>query len=300
MNRQREGGISWTNTTWNPVTGCSKVSQGCKNCYAEREWARLSGYSRSVYRGRDFTDVRTHSERLAWPLRLKKPHMIFVNSMSDLFHEKVPEEFILEVFETMAECEQHRFQILTKRPERMVRLMPEIYEQLCYPSSGCPVSEERKPLPNVWLGVSIEDQATADERIPRLLRTPAAVRFLSYEPALGPIDLGRSYPCGYYCDEKIGHVDHPFWSRVNSDIHWVIIGTESGPQRREMKLEWAEKVLEDCRLSGVSVFVKQLPIGGKVSKKPEEWPAHLRVQEFPETKEGLTAATAKPSGKESD
>ena len=193
--------IEWTKgddgtpgATWNPVTGCSKVSQGCKNCYALRDWPRLSAPrpKPNIYTGREFTDVQCHPERLDQPLRWTKPRRIFVNSMSDLFHPDVPFEFIIEVFARMALAQQHTFQILTKRPKRMLDFLTTenfyqertikgkawqilgAYRNRNYSSFGM---KAPWPLPNVWLGVSVEDQATADERIPLLLETPAAVRW---------------------------------------------------------------------------------------------------------------------------
>lgn len=172
--------IQWTDETWNPVTGCTKVSQGCKHCYAERVFPRA--YAKT---GRCFTDVRTHPERLDQPLRWKKPRRVFVNSMSDLFHEDVPDEFIDKVWEIMANAPDHTFQILTKRPARMLAWTGGV------DAGKWPMWLLPWPLPNVWLGVSVEDQATADERIPPLLRTAAAVRFISLEPCLGPVDLSK-------------------------------------------------------------------------------------------------------------
>lgn len=160
-------GIAWTNATWNPVTGCTKVSQGCKYCYAEREWGRLSANPKATtYHGRAFTDVACHPERLDQPLRWKKPRMIFVNSMSDLFHEDVPDAFIDKVFAVMALAEKHTFQVLTKRPERMREYLhhPDRYDLIGM--TAMPLVDTGSfgllewPLPNVWLGVSVEDQAT--------------------------------------------------------------------------------------------------------------------------------------------
>jgi len=197
--------IQWTDATWSPVSGCSKVSAGCKHCYAERDWPRLAKNPKSPYFGRDFTDVRCHPERLDQPLRWRKPRRIFVNSMSDLFHESVPDSFIDEVFAVMSRCgddttprfdafDAHQFQVLTKRPARMRRYM----EDEIRGSAVCARRLKYRggsliewPPPNVWLGVSVEDQATADERIPILLQTPAAVRFVSAEPLLNPVDLSQ-------------------------------------------------------------------------------------------------------------
>lgn len=222
--------IEWTEETWNPVTGCTKVSQGCKNCYAELLFPRVYGKERK------FTDVRTHEDRLEIPLKRKKPTMYFVNSMSDLFHSDVPDSFIEAVWTSMARARQHTFQILTKRPGRMMNL-------LCtWERDGRGWREGCKILPNVWLGVSCEDQKTADSRIPLLLDTPAAVRFLSLEPLLGPVDLnGLLFSNG-----------SPY-----SIIHWVIVGGKSGPNARPMKIEWARELRDQCQAVNVPFFFKQ-------------------------------------------
>lgn len=211
-------GIEWTDATWNPVTGCSKVSSGCKHCYAERDWARLSANPETRYFNRLFTDVQVHGDMLSLPVRWAKPRRIFVNSMSDLFHVEVTDGFIANVFAVMAACPQHTFQVLTKRPERMLDLLggkdarwiaqaqQRMTEAGVIPAGAYTV---RWPLPNVWIGVSVEDQEAADERIPLLLRTPAAVRWISAEPLLGHVDLGRwigdedCYVCGarFFGDE---------------------------------------------------------------------------------------------------
>lgn len=225
-------GIEWTDATWNPVTGCAKVSQGCKHCYAEREWPRMTKLV-PAYAGRDFTDVRCHPERLDQPLRWQKPRMIFVNSMSDLFHPDVPDDFIERVFETMATAHHHTFQVLTKRADRMYefcRDLPFI-------------------LPNVWLGVSVEDQAAADERIPHLLRTPAAVRWISAEPLLGPVDLER----------WINPVSQVFGTLHQAPLalSWVVAGGESGPKARPMHPQWARDLRDQCAAAGVPFLFKQ-------------------------------------------
>lgn len=200
--------IEWTDRVWNPVTGCTKVSAGCKNCYAE-------GVAHRFWGDRKFTDVRTHADRLDEPLRWRKPLRVFVNSMSDLFHDDVPDDFLRRVFASMAIVPECTFQVLTKRPERMRQFVAENNAESCLVAAdegrarGAFAVEPRLsfhararlestvvprpswPLPNVWLGVSVEDQRAAEERIPVLLRTPAAVRFLSCEPLLGPVDLNR-------------------------------------------------------------------------------------------------------------
>ena len=268
--------IAWTNCTWNPLRGCTEISPGCAHCYAAAVAARFSGLGQP-YEGLAYRDangrahwtgqVRTVPEKLAEPLKWKKPRMVFVNSMSDLFHEDVPDEYIAAVFGVMAACPQHTFQVLTKRSERLrhwFAWLPRHYdgprrtdlpwytEDLVTRLKLAP--ETDWPLPNVWLGVSVEDQRRADERIPHLLRTPAAVRFLSVEPLLGPVDLERAVPCGYYCDPAVGHVDH---YPALDGIHWVIVGGESGPGFRPMNLDWARSIRDQCQAAGVPFFYKQ-------------------------------------------
>jgi protein gp37 len=229
--------IEWTATknidgtitkgkVWNPVTGCTKVSQGCKNCYAEVLAKRFWGE-------RKFTDVQCHPERLEQPLHWRKPSRVFVNSMSDLFHPDVPDEFIYSVWNIISQSPQHTYQILTKRPERMFRRL-----------SNLGFRE------NVWIGVSVEDQATADDRIPLLLQTPAAVRFVSCEPLLGPVDLSE----WLFPDET-----HPSHGILTGDpqLDWVIVGGESGPHARPMHPDWARSLRDQCQAAGVPFFFKQ-------------------------------------------
>lgn len=233
--------IEWTEKTWNPVTGCSKVSQGCKHCYAERIFQR-------PYPGRDFTDVRTHEDRLDAPLHWRKPSRIFVNSMSDLFHEKVPFEFIDAVRQITFEAKQHTFQILTKRPERMLTYWNWSYEKNLIPEWPS----------NVWLGVSVEDQKTADERIPLLLQTPAAVRWISAEPLLGPIDIRRYLWCGHKA--YYGDVVCPICGDARAEsapLDWVVTGGESGPGARPTHPDWARSLRDQCVTAGVPFFFKQ-------------------------------------------
>lgn len=259
--------IEWTNKTWNPVTGCTKVSQGCKNCYAERMYERFNGKG-------TFKNVTCHDDRLLQPLRWRKPYMVFVNSMSDIFHEAVPFEFVRKVFGVMAVCQDHTFQILTKRPERMADFFKwmndtdpdfqndpadEIYN-LCIEAgieTGCGSAfvTDEWPLKNVWLGVSVEDQKAADERIPILRDVPAAVRFISCEPMLGPIDLIN------LCDGKI--------DAFNPGVQWVICGGESGPGARPMHPDWARSLRNQCANAGVPFFFKQwgewYPLGDRIT-----------------------------------
>lgn len=221
--------IEWTDTTWNPVTGCTKVSQGCKHCYAERDWSRLSANARTRYHGRRFTDVECHVDVLRLPLRWTKSRHIFVNSMSDLFHEAVPLDFIARVWIVMAHARQHTFQILTKRAARMREVVQSLSD-----ING-------RPLPNVYLGVSVEDQAAADERIAPLQDTPAARRFISAEPLLGEVRLAAH-----------------LWTRIGLPrLDWVIAGGESGPHARPMHPDWVRRLRDACIDAGVPFFFKQ-------------------------------------------
>jgi len=284
--------IEWTKDTRNPVVGCSRVSEGCRNCYAEPRSYHNRACGTPQYKG---LTKKTKSGEIHWtgvvrfvesaldkPLHWKKPRRIFVNSMSDLFHEKVKDEWIDRIFAVIAEAPQHTFQILTKRPERMREW----------------VTRSRPlPLPNVWLGVSVEDQETADERIPLLMQTPAAVRWVSYEPALGPVD---------------------FSSWLGGGLDWIVVGGESGPGARRFDLAWARQTIAQCRAAGVAVFVKQMGSRPIVRRHPvprdgwepvtgqnwqpirltntkggdiAEWPTALRVREYPAAG---AAATAEP------
>lgn len=243
--------IEWTEATWNPVTGCSKVSAGCKHCYAERDWVRLSANPHTRYHGRAFTDVQCHGDVLDLPLRWKRPRRIFVNSMSDLFHESVPDIFIADVFGIMAATPQHAYQVLTKRPERarwLLRNQGILNFAAAVEECAALYSPARVdwPLENVWLGVSIEDQATADERIPILLDTPAWTRWVSAEPLLGPVDMLG------YLDGLVASADI---SRPNID--WLVVGGESGPKARPMRPEWVRSLLGQCVESAVPFLFKQ-------------------------------------------
>lgn len=240
-------GIEWTDATWNPVTGCDKVSPGCDRCYAEtfaERWRGTEGH----YFEAGF-DVQLRPDKLDMPLRWTKPRKVFVNSMSDLFHDKVPDEFIAKVFSVMACADHHTFQLLTKRHGRMRSLLTsEAFRELVFKCQALDlpgdVMGDYWPLPNVWLGVSAEDQKRADLRIPALLDTPAAVRFVSAEPLLGPINL---------------HTDpieagSPFWG---SQLDWVIVGGESGPDARPMHPDWARSMRDQCVDAGVPFLFKQ-------------------------------------------
>lgn len=234
--------IEWTDQTWNPVVGCTRVSPGCKYCYAfelhdMRHRAHLAGSKVPKQYAKPFKEVQLMPERLDDPLHWKKPRMVFVNSMSDLFHEDIPDEFITKVFVSMAAAGQHTFQVLTKRAERMREFI----------LSKKRLTEE--PLRNVWLGVSVEDQQRADERIPVLNRTPAAVRFLSCEPLLGPVNL-RSEHIRWAIDGECDQLGYPL-------LDWVIVGGESGMLARPMELGWARSIRDQCVAAHIPFFFKQ-------------------------------------------
>lgn len=249
--------IEWTEATWNPVTGCTKVSQGCKHCYAERDWCRMQHLP--AYAGRAFTDVDVHYDRLAQPVHWKRPRFIFVNSMSDLFHEAVPNIFIDDVFGVMAACERHTFQILTKRPARMREYLREDRrhhwaDAVARRFGGSDpdalhdaIHYGERALPNVWIGVSVEDQTAADERIPLLLQTPAAVRWISAEPLLGPVDLTQFIVRSF--DEAV--------AAEHYGLDWVVAGGESGQKARPMHPDWAYSVMEQCAAAHVPFLFKQ-------------------------------------------
>lgn len=227
----QQSAIEWTDATWNPVTGCTKVSPGCKHCYAETFAERWRGIPGHPYE--QGFDLKLHPDRLELPLHWKKPRRIFVNSMSDLFHEKVSFEFIEKIFCVMCNyyTSHHTFQVLTKRPEKMIQYFKAV-------TRYAGLTE----LPrNIWLGVSVENQEYADKRIPMLLKVPAAVRFLSCEPLLGPISLGNL-----------------------NGIHWVIVGGESGPGARPVQRDWVEDIKSQCIQYDVPFFFKQW---GGVRKK---------------------------------
>jgi protein gp37 len=234
--------IEWADKVWNPVTGCTKVSEGCRNCYAEVIANRFWGE-------RKFTDVQCHPDRLGIPSHWRKPSKIFVNSMSDLFHEDVPDDFIREVFSAMylPENRKHTFIVLTKRPERMRNMIHYA------PDLGN----------HIWLGVSVENQAAADERIPLLLQTPAAVRFVSVEPMLERVDLSKvwvDYLSGWTADTAMDKNGDPESYQVQTEkLDWVICGGESGVHARpHPPLIDVHFLKEQCVSAGVPFFLKQM------------------------------------------
>jgi len=254
--------IEWTEATWNPLAGCTAVSPGCDRCYAARDASgrlvHLPLYAGLAKAGVFTGEVRLAPERLDQPLRWRKPRRIFVNSMSDLFHEKVPDEYIARVFATMAAAEQHTFQVLTKRHGRMRALLSSEQFQgavqgLRLDLVGLTLPWAKWPLPNVWLGVSAEDQHWADIRIPVLLDTPAAVRWISAEPLLGPIELQWCAGINAIEQDWIAGgtgAAHPF-------LDWVVVGGESGPGARPIHPDWAGDLRDQCTGAGVPFLFKQ-------------------------------------------
>lgn len=227
-----ETSIEWTDATWNPVAGCTVLTAGCTNCYAMRMAARLEAMGTAKYRGL----TRKSGKRAVWtgkitldeatlsaPLAWRKPRKVFVNSMSDLFHEAVPAEFVAKVWQTMEATPHHTYQILTKRPDRMAEIVPALAR-----------------LPNVWLGTSVEDDRVLD-RIDQLRKVPAFVRFISFEPLIGSVSTADL-----------------------TDIHWAIVGGESGPKARDMNPRWVDEIEQLCRRYRTAFFFKQW--GGKNKK----------------------------------
>ncbi|KKN81348.1 hypothetical protein LCGC14_0319610 [marine sediment metagenome] len=298
--------IQWTATvnkdgtvtpgaTWNPIVGCRRVSAGCEKCYAERlsatrlsQTPRYKGLAVMRKAGPRWTGkTRFIPDELVKPLRWQRPRKIFVCDMADLFYKEVRPEWIAAVFGVMASAPHHTFQVLTKRPEIAAdwfkNWQPEECQKIAMnlvPWKGFLNTKfvDRWPLPNVWLGTSIEDQATADKRINYLRKCPAEIRFVSYEPALGPIDFEE-------------HV-------VNKrPLDWIIVGGESGPGARPFDVNWARKTIDICRDEDVACFVKQLgarPYDSTSGAAPylndrkggdiTEWPPPLRVRQFPKTR----------------
>lgn len=255
--------IEWTDETWNPITGCSAISEGCANCYAKRMANRLKG--RCGYDARNPFRVTLHFKRLMKPLEWREPRRVFVCSMGDMFHDQVPFGFIAKLFATFLLCQRHTFQVLTKRPHRMREFFDWLrtpagrdkwLKAIVSPPDGDHEEWTRRwPLPNVWLGVTAENQARADERIPLLLQTPAAVRFVSVEPMLGPVDMDFGIPPGA------------------KNVDWVICGAETGPGARPMYPDWAIDLRGQCNVAGVPFFFKKWSKGTDLDiEMPREWP----------------------------
>jgi len=313
-------GIAWTGATWTPirarhrVTGkvgwyCQRISEGCRHCYA----ATMNGWRGN---GVDYTvpalahvELYLDERILAALLRWRTPRRIFVCSMTDLFGAWMPDEWIDRIFAVMALAPQHTFQVLTKRPERMRAYLEQVSDERDMqrwarwadiaksPCAAGIFDELDWPIANAHLGVSVEDQPTADARIPLLLQTPAAVRFVSYEPALGPVDFGkingrtstRVHDSGRM-DVLRGiavypttHPEYPEQGYPMQPLDWLIVGCESGPNRRNQDgyEACARAAIQQAQAAGVRVFHKQMPIKGRVSHDPSEWPEDLRVREWP-------------------
>lgn len=278
--------IEWTDATWNPTVGCDKISPGCAHCYAEVMAKRLQSMRKPGYegvvddKGRWTGRVNLVEQRLEQPLTWKRPRKIFVDSMSDLFHERVPISYIARVFATMFEAQWHTFQVLTKRADRMHAILnrPDFvdgvaeaaWQALCKrsPEKAAILSPENIrddlemcwPLDNAWLGVSVEDQHQADLRLPYLVMTPAVRRVVSAEPLLGPVDLSKylhmvnrhdleQYSAGEATAERA--------RRLRYAVHWVIVGGESGPGARPMDPDWARSLRDQCNAMAVPFFFKQ-------------------------------------------
>lgn len=249
--------IEWTGKTLNFLAGCTRVSEGCRNCYAEKMAKRLAAMGQKKYEGLLTDDGRWNGKlnidekAFDVPGKTKKPTTFFVNSMSDLFHESVPDAWLDKIFDVLEDNPHHIYQILTKRPERMQAYLSKRWKVAYLPQF-------------IWLGVSVENQQAADERIHHLLNTPAAVRFLSCEPLLGPVDLnsvdrgsigmnGFPDPVGAFAEWQ----EKPMRAKLRDGIDWVIAGGESGPGARPMHPEWARSLRDQCQAAGTAFFFKQ-------------------------------------------
>lgn len=303
--------IEWADATWNPIVGCTKVSPGCDHCYAIRTAHRMTAnpnprvsqaYAGTEAGGEWTGKVNLLTDRLDQPLRWRKPRRIFVNAQSDLFHKDVPDEFIARVFAVMALTPRHTYQVLTKRHGRMRSLLrsdnfrPAVEDAMR--GIVAAYRTERAwyaawPLPNLWLGVSVEDQQWADIRVPALLDTPAAVRWLSCEPLLGPVDLRGLLQC-FHCKtthkfELCDRMSHPvpYGALSKRHVDWVVVGGESGPGARPMHPAWARSLRDQCQDAGVpfhfkqagSVLAREWGCTGK-GTDPDEWPESF-PREYP-------------------
>lgn len=304
--------IEWTDETWTPVTGCQQITPGCGHCYAKTEHDRrhaayLAGNRMAPQYAVPFENVQLQPKRLTQPLSWRQPRRIFVCSGADLFHDDVPLEYLARVWAVMALAPRHTFQVLTKRPARMRAVLrhPDFYGLVLDAAHefrsarkdlySVPVSNPAHAAfyPQIWVGVSVENQRFANERIPILLDTPAAVRFLSCEPLLGPLDFTSgggegADPWTFSMLRGEDGVEPPI-----PGIDWVIVGGESGKGARRFELNWGESILDQCRTAGVPAFMKQIgahatlggpdfpySIGGH-GDDMERWPNQFRVREFP-------------------
>ena len=322
--------IEYCDTVWNPVVGCSKVSPGCAHCYAEKMAWRLKnaafapGANESLLKYVDVVDhghwngqVRVDEKKLEEPLRWRKPRRIFVNSMGDLFHPDVPESFISAVFYVMQKAKQHIFLVLTKRPERMAEFIDhQVHCDNAYPdhawrigadsTAGRPFGyghyrreeKQRPPLPNVWLGVTAENQQAADERIPILLQIPAAVRFVSVEPMLGLVDL-RDYlrpktKTAFYNRGGRGRAMEVVIRKEH--LNWVICGGETGPNARPCHPDWVRSLRDQCQAAGVPFFFKSWGEYKPLPFSDREDGLHT-LQEYPGCKYDFVKVGKKEAGR---
>jgi len=298
-------GITYLDEAWNTVYGCTPISPGCANCYAAEVTFGLARKGQTnkagLSNGRDFNGVvRCLEDRLTMPLHWKRPRVIGVNFMGDTFHESVPSRFILKLFAVMSLCPQHQFMMLTKRAGEMAGWFAqygsdEVYRQVSRwldHEDGDPLGEGKIwdaahnlagvlpwPLPNVLLGVTVEDQQRADERIPWLLKCPGR-KWLSVEPMLEPINLRTGVYASVCGGERGTSLDG---LAMGDGISLVIVGCESIQRRpgRPMSLDWARSLRDQCKAAGVAYYVKQLEVDGKVTDHMPDFPADLRIREFP-------------------
>ncbi len=312
--------IGWTNSTWNIVSGCDEVSLGCDRCYAKTFTERWRGTSGHYFE--NGFDVTLRPLRMGLPFRWRKPRRIFVTSLGDLFHDKVPDDFVVDVFAVITLTPQHAYQLLTKRHARMRSLLsrPEFWYRVgrqarhfgyeydnaanffadgrnIYDTS---VWDELRYLPNVHLGVSAEDQHWADIRIPALMETPAAVRFISAEPLIGPLNIAEYLTAGGCHTFPDGEAFPSIClsPSCGTCINWLIAGGESDSGARPMDLGWVRNIRDQCADAGVPLFVKQMGsvwarenrASDRKGATPAEWPEDLRIQQFPTAREPEPAA----------
>lgn len=280
--------IEWATETWNPITGCTPISEACTNCYAERMSRRLAG--RYGYPKDDPFRVTVHRDKIEKPLRWRKPRRVFVVSMGDLFHEDVPIHITAAILGIAALCPNHTFLFLTKRPSRMSTFFTYYHEgdyrrnlnwwinEACLKISAnmalgvrLRLQDPVFPLPNIWLGCTVENQKRADERIPILLQIPAAVRFVSVEPMLEPMEL-NTVPCSCYAGYGPPHPDCE--DEHGPKLDWVICGAETGPGARYMDQSWPRDLLAQCKAAGIPFFMKAM-------SNKEPIPDDLAIREYP-------------------
>lgn len=328
--------IQWADDSWNFIHGCTRTSEGCLNCYIDRTPPFRMSHNR--FDSPDIggaTDLRLYPERLTLPLHWTKPRRIFVNSLSDMFHNQVADALIARAFATMAATPRHTYLLLTKRHARMKSLLSSGGQRLLEAApdqkTAQAINDAGWPLPNLHLGVSTENQRWADIRIAALLDTPAAVRWISAEPLLGPIDLGMGDPhAGHEYDDVNGY-PHPYicltcstddneveyfrrgpadcFTEPHAGLDWVVVGGESGPGARPVNVEWVRSIVRDCVSADLPVFVKQFGsvwarenhATDRKGGNPAEWSEDLRVRQYPKTTMAVGAASrgqiaAIPSG----